>query len=94
MRSDVVIDAFVDKIREKLDADEFEQLMVGGKNPDVMGSVRDNLDLMDLRFGWWDDNDGPPPALKALKASRAMERLQGRYPEQWEQAVMSEAVEV
>lgn len=89
MPDEALIDAFADRIRENRDADEFERLMVGGKEPDVMGSVEDNLDLIDLTL-WGRD----PSALAELKASRALERLQSRYPELWEQAVMSEGVEV
>jgi hypothetical protein len=86
MSSDGLIDAFMDAIREKLEVEEFERLMLGGRAGGV-GLLRDDNDLFDLSSRHWDDQSA---ALAELKTSRALERLQGRYPALWEQAVMSQ----
>jgi hypothetical protein len=86
MEPSTLIDAFMDVIDEKLDADEFEWLMLGDpKKRKGLGSAHDHLDLLTLGMRHWDDESS---ALRDLKASRALERLQGRYPELWAQVVM------
>jgi len=77
MPSDVLIDAFADAISEKLDADEFERLILG-ERAEGLFPFWDYIALIDLTH--WDDESS---ALTELKASRALERLQGRYPELW-----------
>jgi hypothetical protein len=90
MPDDFLIDAFVDAVREKRDADEFERLMLG-KPVKGLDPTRVNLDLIDLMLHGLKDE---PSALDDLKARRALERLQGRYPELWEQVVLeTEAVD-
>jgi hypothetical protein len=82
---DDLIDAFTDAIRERLEADEFERLMLD-ERAEGLGSLNDNLDLLDLRMRNW---AAPASALADLKTRRALERLRARYPELWEQAAMS-----
>jgi hypothetical protein len=79
-----VIDAFMDAVGSRLEAREFDQLM-SGVRPKGLGDAADYLDLFDLRARDWDDES---PALRELKADLALERLQARYGDLWELAVM------
>lgn len=86
--ADDLIDTFMDAIREKLAADEFDRLMTGKQTGAVLDRIKDYGDLSELGMRDWEVLS---PALRDLKASLALERLQGRYPELWEQAAMESA---
>jgi hypothetical protein len=78
MPADELVEAFTDAVSEKLDAEEFERLMLGAKRVGL-DSFWDGLAVMDL---WLFSGES---ALDQLKTQRALERLQARYPELWEE---------
>ena len=86
MPDDFLIEAFMDAIREKRDAAEFERLMLG-KREKGLGSLDDSLDLIHLIrwYGWEDERS----ALDELRARLALERLQGRYSDLWERVELT-----
>jgi hypothetical protein len=88
-------EAFLDALKEKFDAEEFEKLMLDEAPPHLGGdldSFFDHLNLFNVRMGLGETRRmGTLPALRQLKMSKALDALKGRYPDVWEQVVMSEA---
>jgi hypothetical protein len=80
MPADDLVKAFADAISEKIDAEEFERLMLGAERQAGLHAFWDGLDLLEVRIF-----SGESSALDQLRAQRALERLQARYPELWEQ---------
>jgi hypothetical protein len=80
MPADDLVKAFADAISEKIDAEEFERLMGSApEKPEGLHAFWDGLNLLELRIFSGES------ALDQLRAQRALERLQARYPELWEQ---------
>lgn len=91
-----VIKAFLDALREAREAAEFERLMLAAEEDtppanEVIDSttqrIQDRLDAMvaDRLTEHFDDRRS---ALDELKGAIALERLQERYPELWEQVAV------
>jgi hypothetical protein len=90
MPNDLLILEFLAAITAKHDAEEFERLTLG--LPDEKGlsqRFHDLCEQLDIENRILEDE---PSALEMLKADRALEVLQARYPDLWEQIVMSAEV--
>lgn len=96
MPNDVLIDAFCDAVREQLEAEEFEWLMLGEpkRHHSVLWRRMHSYgDLCEIRVTDWYEDEAEVSALEGLKARRALESLQARFPEIWERVAMTEAVD-
>jgi hypothetical protein len=88
MASEALIEAFMDALTEKLEAEEFERLTIGPErtSDEVWGSITDYGDLTDLRMRDWDEAGSP--ALRHLQAGQALARLQARHSQVWQSVAM------
>lgn len=84
--------AFIGAIKEATDAEEFERLLLGTERSfdECMRRISTGTSVLTLRLFL---GDGEPTALEELRASKYLEELQADWPAQWEQAVMSVAVD-
>lgn len=76
-----IVEAFLDAIEQKHEAEEFERLMLAQEEPRV--NVRELTDILltGCLQGWVGE---PPSALNVLKGNPALERLKLAYPDLWE----------
>jgi hypothetical protein len=87
-----LVAAFLEAIREKRDAEEFERLTVGGppeRGRDWPAEIQCIADLLGAEALTWDD----PSALEQLRGQRSLEQLQVRYLDVWERVALGKGVE-
>lgn len=82
-----IVEAFLDALIEKRDAEEFEALVgLGAPRRSGIVLLREIGDILDLRMcaDYW-----KPNALQQFKAQQALVRLQAAHPDLWEEAVLT-----
>jgi len=86
-----VVEAFLDALQEASNAAEFERLTSGDETrrpyEESMRGIEDGNDALTIRLVASDPDE--PSALDRLRSQRALERLQVRHPDVWEQVTLT-----